>query len=60
MGMMNPPMFTGNSMITGGMVMATSMPQLGGQSQIDPQLAANLFTALMAGAAQWLFQRDPF
>ena len=51
MGMMNPPMFTGSPMMTGGMGMAPPMPQLGGQSQMDPQQAANLFTALMAGAA---------
>ena len=51
MGMMNPPMFTGNQMMMGGMGMGTSMPQPGAQSQMDPQQAANLFTALMAGAA---------
>ena len=30
--------------------MGTSLPQLGVQSQMDPQQAANLFSALMAGA----------
>ena len=60
MGMMNPPMFTGSPMMTGGMGMAPLMPQLGGQSQMDPQQAVNLFTALMAGAAAMASSVGPF